>query len=99
MVRIEICDLRENTYYAVIHVETGAGTRVIDSRPSDAISLALRVKSPIFVARKVLEASEATVATDGQEATSVDPDLSTVSREKWSEILEKMSPDDFKYKM
>ncbi len=96
--RVEISDLRENTYYARIFIETSQGSRVIDSRPSDAISLALRVKTPIFVARKVLAASEATVRPADPDAAA-DPDLSTVSREKWSEILEKMSPNDFKYKM
>ena len=55
--RIEISDLRDNTYYAVIHLRVGDTARTIDSRPSDAISLALRTKSPIYVARKVLEAS------------------------------------------
>lgn len=97
--RVEINDLRDNTYYARIHIRTSGGPRVIDSRPSDAISLALRVKSPIFVARKVLQASESAVRVAEAESKSGDPDLQNVSREKWSEILEKMSPDDFKYKM
>ena len=65
------------------------------SRPSDAISLALRVKSPIYVARKVLEASSVLQ----QSETAAESNLSNVSPDKWSEILEKMSPDDFKYKM
>ncbi len=97
--RVEINDLRDNTYYARIHIRTSGGPRVIDSRPSDAISLALRVKSPIFVARKVLQASESAVRIAEGESKPADPDLQNVSREKWSEILEKMSPDDFKYKM
>src|SRR5215475_9051701 len=54
---VEVTDLRDNTYYAVIYVYVGDKKLVIDSRPSDAISLALRTKSPIFVAKKVLEAS------------------------------------------
>lgn len=97
--RVEINDLRDNTYYARIHIRTSGGPRVIDSRPSDAISLALRVKSPIYVARKVLQASESAVRAAETEDAAADPDLQNVSREKWSEILEKMSPDDFKYKM
>ena len=92
---IEISDLRDNTYYAVIHLRVGDTARTIDSRPSDAISLALRSKSPIYVARKVLEASSALQ----QSEASADNNLSNVSPDKWSEILEKMSPDDFKYKM
>ena len=97
--RVEISDLRDNTYYARIHIQTSQGSRVIDSRPSDAISLALRVKTPIHVARKVLAASANAVQTSAEDAAASDPDLSTVAPEKWSEILEKMSPDDFKYKM
>ena len=92
---IEISDLRDNTYYAVIHLRVGDTARAIDSRPSDAISLALRSKSPIYVARKVIEASSALQ----QSEASADNNLSNISPDKWSEILEKMSPDDFKYKM
>lgn len=94
---IEVTELKDNTYYASICVQAGEKTLTIDSRPSDAISLALRTKSPIFVAKQVLEASSALQQLeDGQKD---DTNLSNVSRDKWSEILEKMSPDDFKYKM
>jgi len=92
---IEVTDLRDNTYYAAIYVQAGGKRFVIDSRPSDAISLALRTKSPIFVAKKVLEASS--ILQQSEE--SQEQNLSNVSRDKWAEILEKMSPDDFKYKM
>src|SRR5579884_3718436 len=55
---VEITELRDNTYFAQIQVKTRDGRTVqIDSRPSDAISLALRTKSPIYVAKKVLEMS------------------------------------------
>jgi bifunctional DNase/RNase len=94
--RVEITDLRENTYFAVLHVLVQGVSCAVDSRPSDAISLALRTKSPIYVARRVLEASS--VLQQGEDA-SPDPNLSNVSRDKWAEILERMSPDDFKYKM
>ena len=69
--------------------------REIDSRPSDAISLALRTKSPIYVAKAVLEASSVLQQMEETKETN----LSNISRDKWAEILEKMSPDDFKYKM
>ncbi|MGH7819146.1 MAG: bifunctional nuclease family protein [Candidatus Binatia bacterium] len=93
--RIEVTDLRENTYYALIHLNVGGKQIAIDSRPSDAISLALRTKSPIYVARKVLESSS--ILQKMEEAG--EQNLSNVSRDKWAEILEKMAPDDFKYKM
>ena len=70
----------------------------IDSRPSDAIALALRTKSPIYVAKKVLEASSELHESQGEPQAS-DQNLASVSRDKWSEILERMSPEDFKYKM
>jgi hypothetical protein len=92
---IEVTALKENTYFALIYLRAGDRQLRIDARPSDAISLALRTKSPIYVAKEVLEASSVVQQTDdGKEQ-----DLSSVSRDKWAEILEKMSPDDFKYKM
>ena len=92
---VELTDLRENTYFALIYLRVGDKQVTIDARPSDAISLALRTKSPIYVAKKVLEASS--VLQQMEEGQ--DQNLSNVSRDKWAEILEKMSPDDFKYKM
>jgi bifunctional DNase/RNase len=92
---VEITDLRDNTYFALIHIVIAGTPRAIDSRPSDAISLALRVKSPIYVAKRVLEASS--VLQSSEEST--DTNLSNVSPDKWADILEKLDPDDFKYKM
>ncbi len=71
----------------------------IDSRPSDAIALALRTKSPIYVAKKVLEMSSELHEQAAEPGNGADQNLASVSRDKWSEILERMSPDDFKYKM
>ena len=93
---IEVTSLQDNTYYAAIRLKVGERDISIDSRPSDAISLALRTKCPIFVATQVLESSSVLQQTEDSEEEA---DLSSVSRDKWAEILEKMSPDDFKYKM
>ncbi len=93
--RIEVTDLKDNTYFALIYIKIGDREVTIDSRPSDAISLALRTKSPIWVAKKVLEASS--VLQQMEEGK--EQNLSNVSRDKWAEILEKMAPEDFKYKM
>ena len=92
---IEVTDLRENTYYALIYLKFGGRSLAIDSRPSDAIALALRTKSPIYVAKNVLESSSVLQ----QMEEGAEQNLSSVSRDKWAEILEKMAPDDFKYKM
>src|SRR5438874_13643912 len=55
--RVEIHDLRAQTFFATIYVRRpdGAAPIPIDARPSDAIALALRARAPIFVAKKILE--------------------------------------------
>jgi bifunctional DNase/RNase len=97
---VEITELRESTYFARIQLRTREGKTVeIDSRPSDAIALALRAKSPIYVAKQVLLDSSEPQESQGDSGGSSDQNLAGVSRDKWSEILERMSPEDFKYKM
>jgi len=96
---VEITELRESTYFARIRLKTRDGKGLeIDSRPSDAIAVALRTKSPIYVAKQVLLDSSEPQETQADGA-GTDQNLAGVSRDKWSEILERMSPEDFKYKM
>ena len=95
---VEITELKENTYYALVHINLGGRDLMIDSRPSDAIALALRTKSPIYVAKAVLEASSVLQQSEEAKEAAVE-NVSNVSKEKWAEILEKMAPEDFKYKM
>jgi uncharacterized protein len=57
--QVVIIDLRDNTFYAQIGLNTGAASLQIDARPSDAIALALRVKAPIYVAKTVLDRAPA----------------------------------------
>jgi bifunctional DNase/RNase len=95
---IEITELKENTYYAMVHLKLSGRDLLIDSRPSDAIALALRTKSPIYVAKAVLEASSVLQQSEEGKEAAVE-NVSNVSKEKWAEILEKMAPEDFKYKM
>jgi hypothetical protein len=92
---VQITDLKDNTYFAAIHLRINGDLRLIDSRPSDAISLALRTKSPIYVDKRVIESSSILQQSEENSET----DFSSVSRDKWTEILDKMTPDDFKYKM
>lgn len=53
--RIEICDLQDNTFYAKLFLEWNGMETELDSRPSDAIALALRLSAPIYVADEVME--------------------------------------------
>ena len=94
---VEITELKENTYYALVNLNLAGRQLVIDSRPSDAIALALRTKSPIYVAKAVLEASSVLQQNEEGKEAAVE-NVSNVSKEKWAEILEKMAPEDFKYK-
>jgi len=55
--RITVTELRANTFYAIVLLESEGRLVEIDSRPSDAIALALRTKAPIFVAEKVLDSA------------------------------------------
>ncbi len=93
--KIEICDLRDNTYYALIHLTTRGKPAAIDSRPSDAIALALRTKAPIFVSDDVLKKSKQIEAA--REGVAVDE---SEQGKRWQDILEKLKPEDFgKYKV
>ena len=93
--RIEICDLKDNTYYAIIHVTSKGKALSIDSRPSDALAIALRTRAPIFVSDEVLKKSKQIEAS----AEGVPADK-TEKGKKWQDVLEKLGPEDFgKYKM
>jgi len=91
--RIVVNDLRDNTFYAVISLTYNDTEVFIDSRPSDAIALALRVNAPIYVSKKVLE-----------EARSIDLTTENIAEqdesEKLKEWLRNLKPEDFgKYEM
>ncbi|MEI9479678.1 MAG: bifunctional nuclease family protein [Deltaproteobacteria bacterium] len=93
VIKIEVNDLRDNTYFALIHMEVDGKRLVIDSRPSDAIALALRVDAAIFVEESVIKKS-AKVGMAKKE------DKIVVDANDWEDVLESLSPDDFgKYKM
>jgi bifunctional DNase/RNase len=93
VIKIEVNDLRDNTYFALIHMEVDGKRLVIDSRPSDAIALALRVNAAIFVEESVIKKS-AKVGMAKKE------DKIVVDANDWEDVLESLSPDDFgKYKM
>jgi bifunctional DNase/RNase len=61
--RVVITDLRDNTFFALIHLDRNGEKYEIDARPSDAMALALRVKVPIFVEDTVIERSSASGET------------------------------------
>lgn len=87
--QVVVNDLKDNTFFAVIEITVNGNVVNIDSRPSDAIALALRVNAPIFVTEKVVtKAKSIEVSEEKEEA------------DRWREWLENLKPEDFgKYKM
>lgn len=85
--RIEISDLKSNTYYALIYFTHKGDEISIDARPSDAIALSLRFKTPIYVAEEVINKS---VQTDFK----VEPADKSEQEKMWQEILKKLDPED-----
>ncbi|HYV82235.1 MAG TPA: bifunctional nuclease family protein [Pyrinomonadaceae bacterium] len=81
--RVVVTSLRDNTFFAVIEMRNSDGDRlVLDSRPSDAIALALRADCPIFVDMEVIKASHNTLSTEESE----EPELSA-SEEEWPDVI------------
>ncbi len=91
--RVEVCDLKNNTYFALIHINHDGKEISIDARPSDALAISLRMGAPIFVAEDVISKSS-------QVDIKAEPEDRSEQGKKWQEILEKLNPEDFgKYKM
>ncbi len=84
VMKIVVNDLKENTYYALIYLNRKGEEIIIDSRPSDAIAIALSVDAPIFVSEQVIE-----------KARTIDMEKDGDQLKEW---LENLNPDDFKYR-
>ncbi|NNF99838.1 MAG: bifunctional nuclease family protein [Desulfobacteraceae bacterium] len=91
--KVEVCDLRDNTFFAQIYFGSENEQFSMDARPSDAIAIALRFGAPIYVDEKVIEKSKL-----GNE--TIEAFDNSEEGKKWAEYLEKLSPEDFgKYKV
>jgi bifunctional DNase/RNase len=89
VIKIEVSDLRENTFYAIIHLDMDGTHFAVDARPSDAIALALRTNAPIYVNEEVIEKSR-----------KIDMSQQKDGEGGLDELLEGLSSKDFgKYKM
>lgn len=82
--RVIIADLREGTYYAVIELVTDGKRMTVDSRPSDAMALAVRVNAPIFVDEKVWK-----------KCPVIMKPITDEEAEKFRRQLQTLKPDDF----
>ena len=91
--RIDVSDIKDNTYYAEIHFDSPDGSFTMDARPSDALAMALRFDAPVFVDDRVITKSQDNLP---------DAEIGDESEEgkKWAEYLKNLNPDDFgKYKV
>lgn len=87
--KVVVTELKEDTFYAVIWLDRGGDVISIDSRPSDALALALRVDCPIFVEETVLKTSKL--------AANMSDRVTSEELRKW---LEGLNDEDLgKYKM
>jgi len=81
--KVIITDLRNNTFYALIELVAKNGeVTVLDSRPSDAIALALRLDCAIFIERKVIDISAASTQSEGDTKENV-----ALSAEEWPDLI------------
>lgn len=89
--QVVITDLKENTFFAMIHLADGAKSIEVDARPSDAMALALRAGAPIFVDEQVIEKSSASGKED---------DADSQETERLRRWLETVDPQELgKYEM
>ncbi|HJY29806.1 MAG TPA: bifunctional nuclease family protein [Pyrinomonadaceae bacterium] len=81
--RVVVTSLRDNTFFAVIEMHNNEGDKmVLDSRPSDAIALALRADCPIYVDMEVIKASRNTLPTEDSEEAEM-----TTGEEEWPDVI------------
>ena len=91
--RVEVCDLKDNTFFARIYFVTPDASFDMDARPSDAIALALRFDAPIYVEDAVMQKSK--ISDEAAEVVDTSEE-----GKKWADYLANLSPDDFgKYKV
>ncbi len=96
LTEIEVTDLRDNTFFAVLRIERAGEIAEIDARPSDAIALALRAGANIYVNSNVFDSIEA--QDDAKEQYIKEGGVSS-EKQRLAELLERLDPEAFKYKM
>jgi uncharacterized protein len=90
VVRITVTELRENTFFAQITVQQDGSEVDIDSRPSDAIALAIRADAPIYAADEVIEESAIEFEGDDINQEDLEKEVS-----KFKQFLDHVTPDEF----
>jgi hypothetical protein len=87
VMKVTVTELRENTFYALLTLRLDAGEVEVDSRPSDALALAVRTNAPIFASEKLIEDNAIEFDHDVE-----DPDEIV---ERFRDFLDNVTPEDF----
>ena len=95
VISIAVTEMRENTYYARITLQRNGSEIEVDSRPSDAIALAVRSGAKIYVADEVIEESGVEFQDDASEDQPGAPPLADLDPEEFRAFLDSVSPDEF----
>jgi hypothetical protein len=97
--RVQITRVENNTYFGELHIERGGEVVQVDSRPSDAIAIAVRLDAPIFAAESLLMLPEEDEEEESNESfsppTAAERDASELSAEQLKAYLEHLRPEDF----
>ena len=86
--KVSVTELRDNTFFASITISMNGSELEIDSRPSDALALAVRTSAPIFAADEVIE--ESAIEFEGEEVEDTEQVV-----EKFKDFLDNVTPEDF----
>jgi uncharacterized protein len=86
--KVVVTEMRERTYYAELHLDTPSGEKIVSSRPSDAIALAVRCGAELF-------ASDELIDQVGQEPVPEPDDDAAEILDEFKDFIENVSPDDF----
>ena len=89
--RVVITEIRDHTYYAILHLRTATGERQISARPSDAIALAVRCQAPLFAAEDLLD-QVGVIEDDEDDDDSVEEEAIL---DEFRDFLDDISPEDF----
>ena len=86
--RVEVTEIRDHTFYAELHLTTPTGPKVVSSRPSDAIALAVRFGAPLFASDELLDEVGQVPAPEPEEEAEEIID-------EFKDFLKTVNPDDF----
>ena len=86
--RVVVTEIRDKTFFAELHIRDGSGTKKISCRPSDAIAVALRMETPIYVVDEVLQQA-------GYHIPDNDDDQEEHVLAEFRDFLDDVTPDDF----